>query len=122
MVRATIQTGVALAIAMSVLAGCNREDAQKTGSIPSTAAAQNLEKGEALFKQYCSPCHPDGGNTSDPQRTLHGSALQANHVTRTEDIVRIMRTPISRMIRFDATIISDRDATAIAEYVLTAFK
>ena len=25
--------------------------------------------GEALFKQHCSSCHPDGGNIVNPQKT-----------------------------------------------------
>jgi len=75
-----------------------------------------------LFKQYCSSCHPDGGNVSDPQRPLYGSALRRNHITKPEDIVRILRNPLSRMIRFDVSTLSDKDARAIAEYVLATFK
>jgi cytochrome c6 len=81
-----------------------------------------LGRGEELFKQYCSSCHPDGGNVSDPERSLRGSALRSHHITRPRDIVRIMRTPISRMISFDAATLSDNDATAIADYVLYTFK
>ncbi len=84
-------------------------------------AKQEMQAGAALFKQYCSPCHPDGGNVSDPERTLHGSALRAHHINRAEDIIRIMRHPISRMIRFDESTISDKDAREIADYVLKTF-
>ena len=122
--------GVYAVLAMVLsLAGCNREAPPKT-EVPRTANApqattgveERLKAGEALFKQNCSPCHPDGGNTSDPERTLHGSALRAHHITTPEDIVRIMRHPISRMIRFDETTISEKDAMTIAEYILATFK
>jgi len=59
---------------------------------------------------------------SDPERTLHGSDLQNKRITKPEDIVRIMRNPLSRMIRFDAETVSDKDARTIAEYVLNTFK
>ena len=113
---------VVLAFASTVLAGCKQEASRKTPSLPMLPAPQNLARGEMLFKQNCSPCHPDGGNVSDPGRTLHGSDLRANHITRPGDIVRIMRNPISRMIRFDTAAISDQDALAIAGYVLTTFR
>ena len=114
---------IMVAVAAGVLAGCRQESTPKveTGQV----AAQRLDvlrSGEALFKQYCSPCHPNGGNVSDPRRPLYGSALKRNHLTRPEDIVRVMRNPLSRMIRFDVSTLSDKDALAIAEYILTAFK
>lgn len=118
-----------LAMVFSLLAGCNKEAERKAEAPPSANTPQamigldeRLKSGEPLFKENCSPCHPDGGNTSDPERTLHGPVLRTNHITRPEDIVRIMRHPVSRMIRFDETTISDRDAKAIAEYILTTFK
>jgi len=118
-----------LLLALPVLSGCSKEGRQKTESSrkePTPRATPSsrvqTQTGEELFKQYCAPCHPDGGNVSDPRKNLHGSALKANHITKPEDIVRIMRNPISRMIRFDETTISDKDATAIADYVLSAFK
>ncbi|MBI2354238.1 MAG: cytochrome c [Deltaproteobacteria bacterium] len=127
--RPTARAGAFLAVAGVLLGGC-RKEAPRKAETPRTAqtphAAQTLREqlqaGEALFKQYCAPCHPDGGNVTDPRRTLRGSRLKANHITRPEDIVRIMRNPISRMIRFDETTIPDRDATAIAVYIFETFK
>lgn len=119
----------AAAVSLAVLAGCSKELPQKNespGKAAAPKAASNQQapapSGEALFKQFCFSCHPDGNNVTDPARTLHGSALQKNHITKPEDIVRIMRRPISRMIRFDAETISDRDARIIAEYVLKTYK
>ena len=87
----------------------------------SPAQQTRLRTGEELFKQYCSPCHPDGGHVSDRQRTLRGSALKKRNIATPEAIVNIMRNPISRMIRFDEATISDKDAQAIAEYILANF-
>jgi len=118
---------VAVLVVMSsgMLGGCSRDEPRKAApaKVGSTKPAPgSVRDGAALFKQYCSPCHPEGGNVSDPARTLHGSVLKSKHITSPEDIVRIMRNPLSRMIRFDVATVSDEDARAIAEYVLKAFK
>lgn len=118
-----------LAVAGSLCWGCGKEgpskvEAPRTARAPQAAQtpSEQLQTGEVLFKQYCAPCHPDGGNVTDPRRTLRGRDLKANRITRPEDIVRVMRNPISRMIRFDETTIPDRDAKAIAVYILTTFR
>src|SRR5690242_18823874 len=74
---------------MFTLGGCNTETPRKTEpgrkeqlSSAAPAKGELMLNGEALFKQYCANCHPDGGNVSDPQRTLRSSALKANHITR----------------------------------------
>ncbi|MFZ2948382.1 MAG: c-type cytochrome [Desulfuromonadaceae bacterium] len=123
MSRTTIGACSMAAAAIWLLGGCSKET-------PRTAPAQQAaahprgqtQTGEELFRQFCHNCHPDGGNVSDPKRTLHGSSLRKNHITRPEDIVRIMRNPLSRMIRFDTETISDKDARSIAEYVLNTFR
>lgn len=116
---------VLLALSSAALTGCSQDESRQVtvapaASTPSTQGAS--PDGEALFRQYCAACHPDGGNVSDPKRTLYGSALKKNHIATPEDIVRIMRKPLSRMIRFDPSTLSDRDARAIAEYVLKTFR
>jgi cytochrome c6 len=120
---------VTLLFAAGALAGCSRETPHKPETGQAAAVAKGaagrtdvLPSGEELFKQYCSSCHPNGGNVSNPERTLHGSRLKSNHITTPDDIVRIMRRPLSRMIRFDPAMLSDRDARIIAEYVLKTFK
>jgi len=123
MFRTTTGACCATALAVCLLEGCSKET-PPTAPVQQTASnpQRNTQSGEALFRQFCHNCHPDGGNVSDPKRSLHGSALRKNHITTPEDIVRIMRNPRSRMIRFDAETISDKDARAIAEYVLTTFR
>jgi mono/diheme cytochrome c family protein len=125
----TTRTCFAAVVAICLLGGCSKEAPRKTESSETPAAPQptltqqeKTQSGAELFRQFCFNCHPDGGNVSDTKRTLHGSDLRKNHITKAEDIVTIMRNPISRMIRFDAGTISDKDARTIAEYILNNFK
>jgi len=127
--RAILLRSVLVILVATLLIGCRQETSKKTTTGQAVVAVQDaaqqgnpLRSGEELFKQYCSSCHPNGGNASDPGRPLYGSALRRNHITTPEDIVRIMRTPLSRMIRFDASTLPDSDARAIAEYILATFK
>ena len=119
------KSAVVLVISTATLTGCGKERPEKAGTVAATPVAGTLQPapdGESLFKQYCAACHPNGGNVSDPDRTLYGSALKKNRISAPEDIVRILRKPLSRMIRFDAATLPDRDARAIAEYVLKTFR
>lgn len=86
------------------------------------AAKGQGNKGGALFKQHCSSCHPDGGNSVNPQKTLHKKDREANGVKKSSDIVGKMRNPGPGMTKFDENTIPDKDATQIAEYVLKTFK
>lgn len=130
MPRATTGACSVAAVAICLLGGCSNNEAPRQPeaprAVPVQQAAANpqvrMQSGEELFRQFCHNCHPDGGNVSDPRRPLYGSALRRNHITTPEDIVRIMRNPLSRMIRFDAKTIPDEDARRIAEYVLKAFR
>jgi len=79
-------------------------------------------KGESLFKQNCSPCHPEGGNVINPQKTLHKKDREANGVKKASDIVGKMRNPGQGMTKFDEKTIPDKDAKEIAEYILKTFK
>ena len=115
-------------VTIFIMSGCSKEtppkaESARTTSGPQSASSQaeQTQTAEALFRTFCYNCHPDGGNVTDPARSLHASAMRKNHITKPEDIVKIMRNPISRMIRFDADTISDRDARTIAEYVLNTF-
>ena len=123
MFRTTTMACSVVALSIWLLGGCSENAPRTAGEQRAVSDPQGQSRtGEELFRQFCHNCHPDGGNVSDPKRTLHGSALRKNHVTKPEDIVRIMRRPLSRMISFDQDTISDKDARAIAEYVLNTFK
>ncbi len=107
------------------ITACKPNSEQKTKSTVESNSTKSLksesQRGEQLYKQYCASCHPDGGNVSDPKNNLRKSTLKAKRITKPEDIVTIMRKPVSRMISFDVSTVSDEDARAIAEYVLEAF-
>lgn len=121
--------GAVLALGMALLGGCKKEAPQKTETPPpaqvqqpAPVAPEQVKTGEALFKQHCAVCHPDGGNIVKPEHTLHSKALATHKITKPEDIVKIMRNPGQGMNRFDEATIPDKDAMAIAEYVLNTFK
>lgn len=122
MLRSMIQACTVLMVVACLLGGCRNESSRNEERPSATPPQQQLNRGEVLFKQYCAACHPDGGNVSDPERTLWGSALRSHHIAKPEDIIHIMRNPISRMIRFDTATLSDEDARAIADYVLYVFR
>jgi cytochrome c6 len=123
MFRRVARACVLLVLSSGIVAGCGKDEQQKLAVVaPSSATISPAPDGEALFKQYCSSCHPNGGNVSDPERTLYGSVLKKKRITTPDDVVRVMRKPLSRMIRFDAATLPDRDARAIAEYVLKTFR
>jgi cytochrome c6 len=80
------------------------------------------KSGQALFKQYCTVCHPDGGNIINPKFTLHIKELQAHKITKPGDIIGKMRNPGPGMTKFDKKTIPDKDAKKIADYILKTFK
>ena len=78
--------------------------------------------GKAGFVKHCASCHADGGNIVNPEKTLKKADLEKNGVKSWEDIVAKMRNPGPGMTKFEEKDISEPEAKAIAEYVLTAFK
>ncbi|MBF0506967.1 MAG: c-type cytochrome [Nitrospirae bacterium] len=79
-------------------------------------------KGEALFKQHCAMCHPNGSNIVNPAMTLQKKTREANGVKTAADIVGKMRNPGPGMTKFDAKTLPDKDANEIAQYILKTFK
>ena len=79
------------------------------------------DKGESLFKKNCSPCHSDGGNVINPQKTLHKKDREANNIWKPADIVSKMGNLEPGMTKFDKKTIPDKDAKAIAEYIVKTF-
>jgi cytochrome c6 len=77
---------------------------------------------EAEFKEHCALCHPDGGNMVNPARTLHKKDLDANGIKKPADIIAKMRKPGPGMTEFDKKTIPDKEAKAIAAYILKTFK
>lgn len=116
-----------LAVGGSILGGCKKESPEKTETpqtttVPVAATPEPAKTGEALFRQHCAVCHPDGGNTINPKRNLHQKDREANGVKTAEDIIMKMRNPGPGMTKFDEKTIPDNDSKTIAEYVLNTFK
>ncbi|MDA8098146.1 MAG: c-type cytochrome [Nitrospiraceae bacterium] len=80
------------------------------------------KSGEAMFKQFCAVCHPDGGNIVNPAKTLHKKDRDANNVKTAADIMNKMRNPGPGMTKFDTKTLPDKEAKEIAEFVLKTFK
>jgi len=86
------------------------------------AAVAFAASGEELFKQHCAACHPDGGNIIKPQHTLQKKSLEQHGIKNWQGIVKNMRNPGAGMTTFDKKTVPDKDARAIAEYILKTFK
>lgn len=87
-------------------------------SVQSAAADKD---GRELFQQHCAVCHPGGGNIINPHKTLDGETLTANGIVTAGDIVTTMRQPGPGMPRFDQSLLPERDAGNIAEYILKTY-
>lgn len=79
-------------------------------------------KGEGLFKRYCQSCHPAGKNVINPAKTLYPQDLKKNGIETPEAIVKLMRKAPPGMTSFDESVLPDKDADAIARYILQTFK
>jgi cytochrome c6 len=86
------------------------------------AAVADQVDGKKEFAEHCASCHVNGGNIVNPAKTLKKADLDKNGVKSWQDIVAKMRNPGPGMQKFDTKDVSDQEAQAIAEYVLTAFK
>jgi len=121
-----------LIVSVSFIVGCKKETPQKAevpqalpaeqpASMTAHAPQTEVKTGEELFQSNCATCHPDGGNIVKPEFTLHSKSLKAHNITKPSDIVKIMRNPNPGMTKFDETMIPDKEATEIAEYILKNF-
>jgi cytochrome c6 len=87
-----------------------------------TAEKTKGKTGEALFKEHCAVCHPDGGNIINPSFTLHKNELAEHGITKPEGIINKMRNPGPGMTKFDKKTIPDAEAKKIGKYILETFK
>lgn len=127
-------TTVLVLFALFCVGGCKEEKKVETLNTVSTAAAVDREDtalpatpvakvkdGQALFQQHCAVCHPGGGNIINPNKGLDAESLAANGVLTAGDIVALMREPRPGMSQFDKHLLSDRDASRIAEYIFQTY-
>ncbi|MBJ6801912.1 c-type cytochrome [Geomonas sp. Red259] len=133
--RRLVVTMAILALITGGVTGCKKKSEEQAQppqsavttakSAPATAqpapSATGLT-GEQLFKQHCAVCHPNGGNTITPAKTLSAKAMaDRSKITKPEDIVKIMRNPGPGMNKFDEGMISNDDAQKIGQYILATF-
>lgn len=79
------------------------------------------KSGEALFKQHCAACHPDGGNIMNPNKTLKKRDMAANKLLTEAAIVKFIRNPGPGMLKFDDKTLPEKDAKAVANYILKTY-
>lgn len=84
-------------------------------TIAAGSALAEQKTGEALFKEKCASCHPDGGNIMNPKEQLKG-------MKDPKKIVKKMRKGGGGMPVFDPKAVSDADAKAVADYIIKTFK
>ena len=89
--------------------------------VTSAASAASMS-GEADFKEHCASCHADGGNIVKPDKTLSRKDREKNGIKTAKDIVNVMRKPGEGMTTFDKKTLSDKQAKAIANYIIKTFK
>ena len=110
MKKTSITTALLLAFSLSAATGyC---DTDKGGKID----------GRKEFEENCAVCHPNGGNIVNAQKPLGRKSLRTNGVKSARDIISKMRHPGPGMTSFDEKIISNKEAKAIADYILKSFK
>lgn len=76
----------------------------------------------AEFEKHCASCHSGGGNIVNPAKTIKKGDLNKAGIKTWKDIVAKMRKPGPGMTEFDKQTIPDKNAKAIAEYILKTFK
>jgi cytochrome c6 len=92
-----------------------------TASLADTKKGGKID-GKKEFEEHCAVCHKDGGNMITPTKTLSKKDRAANGVKSARDIIKLIRKPGAGMTAFDIKTISDKEAKAIAEYILKTFK
>jgi mono/diheme cytochrome c family protein len=96
-----ISMATAIIIGLLVIAG----PARGTTAPPS---------GAQLFKQNCTVCHPQGGNSDNPEVPLKGSPALKTFAT----FLSWIRQPRSPMPPFPPSKISDKQARRLYDYIL----
>jgi cytochrome c6 len=104
----TVATATTIAVAGLLLCQAPLYAADKTGA--------------AGFKEYCAACHAGGGNIIKADKTLSRKDREKHGIKTAKDIVNVMRKPGVGMTAFDKKTVSDKQAKAIADYIIKTFK
>lgn len=91
------------------------------------AASADTAKGAKIdgkkeFMEHCNVCHPNGGNIINPKKPLGKAELAKNGIKKPGDIVKVVRNPGPGMTKFDTKTLSDKEALAVADYIMKTFK
>jgi cytochrome c6 len=86
------------------------------------SCADAAHAGKRSFEENCAVCHPEGGNSINPDKPLSKTALAAGGIATENKLVWVMRNPGPGMINFDEKSLPDAEARAIAHYILNTFK
>ena len=81
----------------------------------------SVSLGESEYKEHCAVCHPNGDNIINQKKSLHKRDLEMNKIMTETDIVKLIRNPGPGMTKFDNKTITDKEARAIAQYILKTF-
>jgi uncharacterized membrane protein len=88
------------------------------GSKPSPAANSSSQAGEQSYRKNCSACHPNGGNTIDPDLPVKGSPK----LTDFDSFLSWIRNPNPGMPPYPESRISEKESRELYEYVAKEFK
>jgi cytochrome c6 len=110
MQKSFITTAILLAVCLSASSGFS--DTKKGEKID----------GRKEFEEHCAVCHLNGGNIVNAQKPLNKKSLRANGVKNEKDIIAKMRNPGPGMTSFDEKILSNKEAKAVAKYIMSTFK
>ena len=78
--------------------------------------------GKKEFMEHCNACHANGGNIIHPKKTMKKADLEKNGIKKPADIVKLVRNPGPGMTKFDTKTLSDKEAKAVADYIMKTFK
>ena len=90
-------------------------------SVHATQADKKI-RGGAEFKEHCAACHANGGNIIKADKTLSRRDREKHGIKTANDVIKIMRKPGKGMTVFDKKTLSDKEAKAIADYIMKTFK
>jgi len=88
------------------------------GSKPSPVANKNYQAGEQSYRKNCSACHPNGGNTIDPDVPVKGSLKLKDF----DSFLSWIRNPNPGMPPYPESRISEEESRELYEYVAHEFK
>lgn len=98
----------------------NDNTAVADDSMTQAGSTTSVDGGKG-FKKHCAGCHPNGGDIINPKKPLDKKSLAADNIKSAKDIIDKMRNPGPGMTKFDEKTISDKEANAIAMYILKTF-